>query len=305
MARLERLINLTATLLDADRLLSTEELRRRVPGYPDEESAFHRAFERDKETLRDMGVPIEIELVDPLEPNSHGYRVSKDAYYLRDPGLAPDELAALRLAASAVRLEGARGVEALWKLGGATSEQELAPPMASLPGSEQLPVLFSAVGERRTATFRYHGEDRTVDPFDLSFRNGHWYLGGRDHANDGRRTFRLDRFESRARPGPPGAFERPAVPPAAPAQPWEWGDEESVVASLVVDATHAGPAVELLGADAVRERHDDGSVVLAVSVTNRPAFRSFVLGFLDHAEVLGPAELRDDIVSWLRSLCRP
>ena len=94
-----------------------------------------------------------------------GYGVSKDAYYLRDPGLAPDELAALRLAASAVRLEGARGVEALWKLGGATSEQELAPPMASLPGSEQLPVLFSAVGERRTATFRYHGEDRTVDPF--------------------------------------------------------------------------------------------------------------------------------------------
>src|SRR5207244_11211381 len=101
MTRLERLINLTATLLEADRLLSTEELRRRVPGYPDEESAFHRAFERDKETLRDMGVPIEIELLDPLDPNSYGYGVSKDAYYLRDPGLAPDDLAALRLAPSA------------------------------------------------------------------------------------------------------------------------------------------------------------------------------------------------------------
>ena len=34
-------------------------------------------------------------------------------------------------------------------------------------------------------------------------------------------------------------------------------------------------------------------------MTNRSAFRSFVLGFLDHAEVLGPSELRDDMVAWL------
>jgi predicted DNA-binding transcriptional regulator YafY len=51
----------------------------------------------------------------------------------------------------------------------------------------------------------------------------------------------------------------------------------------------------------VEERRQDGSVVLAVHVTNRPAFRSFVLGFLDHAEVLGPPDLRDDMVSWLEA----
>src|SRR5204862_5864787 len=45
-----------------------------------------------------------------------GYRVPPEDYYLRDPGLAPDELAALHLAAQVVRLEGA--TEALWKLGG-------------------------------------------------------------------------------------------------------------------------------------------------------------------------------------------
>jgi predicted DNA-binding transcriptional regulator YafY len=44
-------------------------------------------------------------------------------------------------------------------------------------------------------------------------------------------------------------------------------------------------------------------VVLAVSVTNRPAFRSFVLGFLDHAQVLGPAELRAEMVEWLEAQC--
>jgi predicted DNA-binding transcriptional regulator YafY len=44
-------------------------------------------------------------------------------------------------------------------------------------------------------------------------------------------------------------------------------------------------------------------VVLGVAVANRDAFRSFVLGFLDHAEVLGPPELRDDTVRWLEALC--
>jgi predicted DNA-binding transcriptional regulator YafY len=41
---------------------------------------------------------------------------------------------------------------------------------------------------------------------------------------------------------------------------------------------------------------------VALRVTNRDAFRSFVLGFLDHAEVLGPDELRDDLVAWLTAL---
>jgi predicted DNA-binding transcriptional regulator YafY len=43
-------------------------------------------------------------------------------------------------------------------------------------------------------------------------------------------------------------------------------------------------------------------VVVTLGVTNRDAFRSFVLGFLDHAEVLGPDELRADIVGWLEAV---
>ena len=38
---------------------------------------------------------------------------------------------------------------------------------------------------------------------------------------------------------------------------------------------------------------------MRLAVTNREAFRSFVLGLLDHAEVLEPAELRADMVAWL------
>jgi predicted DNA-binding transcriptional regulator YafY len=46
----------------------------------------------------------------------------------------------------------------------------------------------------------------------------------------------------------------------------------------------------------------DGSVVLELPVTNRDALRSFVLGFLDHAELLEPQELRDDLVAWLQEV---
>ena len=46
---------------------------------------------------------------------------------------------------------------------------------------------------------------------------------------------------------------------------------------------------------------DDGSVVVELAVTNRDAFRSFVLGLLDHAEVLAPPELRADVVDWLEA----
>jgi predicted DNA-binding transcriptional regulator YafY len=83
------------------------------------------------------------------------------------------------------------------------------------------------------------------------------------------------------------------------------GDDEPVSARLLVDADHAGWAVGQVGVEAEESRRKDGSVVLAVTVTNRSAFRSFVLGFLDHAEVLDPPELRDELISWLEKMCIP
>ena len=81
------------------------------------------------------------------------------------------------------------------------------------------------------------------------------------------------------------------------------GDGAAVEGRLLVDGDQASWAIAHVGPSAVEERRDDGSVVLAVPVTNREAFRSFVLGFLDHAEVLGPPELRDDMTAWLEALC--
>lgn len=305
MHRLERLINLVAALLHADRPLTTEELRQRLPGYADDKGAFRRAFERDKEALRDLGIPVVVEPVDDAtQPGVLGYRIPKEEYYLRDPGLEPDELAALHLAASAVRLEGASGVEALWKLGGEVAEEGPAPAVAALPGTAHLAPLFAAISSRRRVGFVYRSRARGVDPWRLSFRNGHWYLAGHDHDAGDERMFRLDRIESAIdATGPDGAFPRPPHGGAQP-PPWELGGDEPRTARLLVDAGQAAWAAGHVGPEAVEEWLPDGAVVLAVRVTNRDAFRSFVLGFLDHAEVLGPSELRSDFVDWLEVVCR-
>jgi proteasome accessory factor B len=345
-AKLERLLNLTAALLDTARPLTAAELRRRVPGYPEEGPAFHRAFERDKDDLRELGIPLRRERVIVDGRETDGYRVPPEEYYLRDPGLAPDELAALHLAARVVRLEGV--TEALWKLGGEGLRSEgLAPreaeaaglgrvpagsgpteaeggglrsgaagsgpneeamPLAEVPSDPRLPAVFAALVDRHPLRFRYAsgrsgavaGEERLVDPWRLDFQRGRWYLSGYDHGRDAARSFRIDRIVGDFDVQQTSRFERPASPhPGVRLQPWELGSEPPVVARLLVDAEQAPWAVQHVGAEAIAERRADGSVVLSLAVVNLDAFRSFVLTFLDHAEVLGPPTLRAGMVEWL------
>jgi predicted DNA-binding transcriptional regulator YafY len=317
-AKLERLLNLTALLLNTPRPLSAQEVRDRIESYPDDLAAFRRAFERDKDALRAMGFPLEVaEVPGQLQPVD-GYRIPKDRYYLPDPGLTPEELAALRLASSVVRLEGASAHEGLLKLGGLVGDTGgpgaggSAGPggpgtdgtaVVALSGAPDLGPLFGAIADRTPVRFTYRGERRTVDPYRLDYQRGRWYLTAYDHLRLAERLFRLDRFESRieALDGP--RFERPSTNvPGGPMEPWQLGEGDPVEARLLVDAPQAPWVAQHLGADAVVEQRPDGAVVVAMTVTNRDNFRSFLLNFLDNAEVLSPPELRADVVSWLERL---
>ena len=104
----ERLLNLVLCLLATRRYLSVGQIRSAVPGYGEggaDDEAFRRMFERDKEELRDLGIP--------LETGSHsvwdddvGYRIARRNYELPDVHLEPDEAAALGLAARLWRSAG-------------------------------------------------------------------------------------------------------------------------------------------------------------------------------------------------------
>jgi proteasome accessory factor B len=303
-SRLERLLNLLALLLDTQRPLTRDQIVAQIPGYPVEKTANRRAFERDKETLRGLGVPISVE---PVDGNETGYRVRPDEYYLPDLDLTPDETAALHVAVSAVSLGVGEGRGALLKLGG--FGEEAASPIASLPIAPALADLFDASRRRAVVTFTYRGERRAVEPWVLSSRRGRWYVVGHDHGRGAIRSFRADRVEGDVAIGEPGAYEVPGDfrPEAHLGEhPWLFGDEAPLTARVLVDPEAvAGFEVALGTADATWERRADGSAVVEVPVVDRAAFRSFVLGFLEHAEVLEPLELRDDIVAWLERIVSP
>src|SRR4051812_30943210 len=116
--KLERLLNLTAALLDTRRPLTVEEIGGLIPRYPDDPASFRRTFERDKDDLRERGIPVEVVYPNGNDNSRAGYLIPPERYYLPDPGLEPDELAALRLAVGAIRGEGSSEGDAFRKLGG-------------------------------------------------------------------------------------------------------------------------------------------------------------------------------------------
>lgn len=300
--RFERLTNLLATLLDTRRPLSLDELLDLVPGYPPDPDSARRQFERDKDTLRGIGVPIELE--EDRHSETVGYRVRPGDYELPPLDLTPEETAALHVAVQAMRLEGGEGREALWKLGGADAPD--VPPLAALPNVPALPALVEASRTRARVTFRHRGKERHLDPYAVVFRGGNWYAVGQDADREAIRSYRADRIEGEVVLGPPGSFERPEDFDADAAlhdEPWRYGDDEPVGARVAVDAVVTPWVLRRLGLDASAvETTADGNTVVPLTVTNREAFRTFVLSLLDHAVVLEPEELRADVVGWLRAI---
>jgi predicted DNA-binding transcriptional regulator YafY len=301
--RLERLVNLTATLLDTRRPLTLDELAERLePSYPEDKVARRRAFERDKETMRDLGIPISVEAVDAFG-GEVGYSIHPGDYYLPDLDLTTDERAALHLAVSAVRLEGGEARSGLRKLGGV--EGSGAPPLARLEVTPALADCFDAVAGRRGLEFGYRGEPRTLEPYGIVHRFGHWYVVGRDVDRDAPRAFRVDRIEGRPVAGAAGAFEPPSGTDPMDyvrGDPLAYGEGSPVLARVRVDASRAPLVVDELGEEAVVARAGDGSVLVELQVVNQEAFRTWVLGLLEHAEVVAPPALRAGLVAWLEAI---
>jgi len=304
MSKLERLLNLTALLLDTERPLRIEDIGRLMEGYPPDPASFRRTFERDKDDLREMGIPVEVVQVDLHNQTALGYRIPADRYYLADPGLDPDEMAALKLAMGAVRLDGIATQETLRKLGDASEGADAAPELASVPTPPAIGELHVAINEHRLVEFTYNGAVRTVEPQRLEYQRGRWYLGGFDRLRDERRSFRLDRVDGAITSSEPGAFTPRGEGPGTGMRfdPWRHGDDPPVTAVLRIDPTQAGLSRGYVSEEASWVDHPDGSATLTVEVTNRRAFRTFVLGFLDHAEILEPPELRDELLEWLGAL---
>jgi predicted DNA-binding transcriptional regulator YafY len=305
--RLERVTDLLLVLLETTTPLSLREIAHRVPGYPESHAARRQAFERDKRLLRDEGVPV---LVIPIEGEDQlGYRVDPDSYYLPDLGLEAEEQAALNLAVAGVHFGQPIGRDALVKLGagGESAVRSTGPPLVDLRSVEALPalpVVFDAIRQSALIEFSYRGERRHVDVAGLRFRKGYWYLVGFDRDRGEARTFRVDRIEGMPDIGQPSSSELPSdfdVDSSFDRDPWQFGSGEELEVDVLIDGVASGRVIAELGSDAVLERRDDNTIVVRLSVTDVGALTLWVLDLLDHAEVLGPPEVRSAVVERLRA----
>ena len=221
--RRERLLNLLAALLETRPGLTREEIVTNVSlGYPPAPESARKAFERDKASLRAMGVPVR----EDDRENESRYRVDPKEYYLPDLDLSDEELAALHVAVTGISLGagGGEGAGALMKLGGLEGTGGL--PVAELPLVDTLAPLFDASRRRCVVEITYRGRDRQVEPWGLTSKFGHWYVVGQDLGSGEMRVFRADRIEGDVVATEPGAFTVPSdfrADAYLADQPWEYG----------------------------------------------------------------------------------
>jgi proteasome accessory factor B len=201
----ERLLNLTMALLGTRTFLTKSQILSTVAGYEGNPESLDRMFERDKDDLRELGIPIEVQATDPLFDDEPGYRIERRSYQLPALQFTAREMGWLSVAAQAWQRAALSGpaTEGLRKLiaTGAEPEEEHEPLLQLSTPEPAFPVLYDAVRDRRVVRFSYRragsesSQERTADPWGLLSNGGRWYLVGRDHDRDQVRVFRLSRIE--------------------------------------------------------------------------------------------------------------
>lgn len=233
--KVQRWTDLLAALLRRTFPVDFATLRQEVPAYCEpgrSDATTMRMFERDKDDLRALGVPIESVLDDAGSLSR--YRLASRRFYLpylhlaaerpaaikrpRGPGyqrlpllaFEPEELDAVARAAQRVAALGDPALAhearvAMRKLGhdlpiavASHSTEHIA--LDPAPAAAVLDLLNDALRRRKLLTFTYRSmergaeEARSVEPYGLVFLSGHWYLIGRDRDADARRQFRVSRI---------------------------------------------------------------------------------------------------------------
>lgn len=322
----ERLFNLVAWLLDSPHPVSLDKVRERVAGYEDSagDAAFKRMFERDKEELRAMGIPLEY--VDSgFSEEEKGYRIDRSKLFLPKIDFTADESVALALAASLIGRQTdfpyrQAMAGAFRKLRFEMEPGELSDEALDLPvtlalspdkpdAAVRLDAFLDALAQRCTVMFSYRSASsgrsgkRRVDPYGVFYHQGAWYLVGRCHARDEPRVFRVDRVSGKVRLAL-GGEEGPDYEIPADFDPtdyseraiWELGELDACSEARVVFSKDLARAMirELTG-KAVVKTLSDGRLEAVIAVRNQAFFLSWLRGLGEACELLEPAAWRAEL----------
>jgi proteasome accessory factor B len=313
----ERLLNLVICLLYTRRPLSKAKIRDAVPQYGTSASveAFDRMFERDKDELRELGIPLVTEPYDVLFDDEPGYRIDRREYALPEISFAADELAVLGLASRAWAQATLAGpaAQALRKLEAAGVERDDSSLIGIVPRVRTVEPAFNDVKNAVLRhvpiafTYRTAGTGqvatRHVQPWAIASWHGHWYLTGFDTDKDAPRVFRLGRIDGDVKiEGRSHSYEVPE------------GHEPKAMISAVAVERPPQPATLRVRVDAghgLRRQArsiqdvDDAWSVATVDFTDTETFASEICSFGADVVVQGPPELRGAVVRRLTGALGP
>lgn len=312
----ERLVNLALFLAATPRPITAEECRSAGLGYPEgqDDGAFIRMFERDKDALRAAGLVISV----AVDGETEAYRLDASATYARPVALAADEVSVIHAVGAALAddtsfpfredLALAIGKLTHSPLGDATRATTADARPRAGEGADAR-ALAEAVTARKWVTFGYTNalgsvSQRRLEPYGMFFREGSWYVAGHDVADGVTKTFAVGRIRdlavNAARQKSPD-FDRPIGFDVADHErlPFQIGP---VVATAVVrfDADVAWRAEGLARGRGTLVPASDGSAEWTVEVADLGRLASWLVKEGPGLVPAFPPELGEELAAGLR-----
>jgi proteasome accessory factor C len=326
--KLIRQLSLISYLMAERRPVTAPEIRRDVEGYSVmNEDAFARRFYADRSELEALGIVLAVEKpVDGLVEQEN-YSLPPENFHLPPIEFTDKELAALHTALQLLDGEFAYAEplrlalqQISWGRPSPLSSPEqntVALGITGSPGghevSQRLAKIETAIFRRKTITFDYYtmerGElgSRKVDPYQLLYRGGQFYVVGRSHERGAIRVFRLSRIRGKVGYATKAEhdFQRPTdFDPRAYANriDWQFGDAIGT-AEIWISNRIAWQIERHFGRyGEIRSAGEDGDIIFVTGYANARQVIAWVLGLGENARIVGPAELAAELQERLRLL---
>jgi proteasome accessory factor C len=324
--KLIRQLSLISYLMAERRPVTAPEIRRDVEGYSVmNEDAFARRFYADRSELEALGIVLNVEKpVDGLVEQEN-YSLPPENFHLPPIEFTDEELAALRTALQLLDGEFAYAEplrlalqQISWGRPSPLTTPEQNTVALGITGSagghevsQRLAKIETAIFRRKTIVFDYYTMERDelgarrVDPYQLLYRGGQFYVVGRSHERGAMRVFRLSRIRGKVGYATKAEhdFQRPAnFDPRAYANRIHWQFGEPIGAAEIWIGRRIAWQIERhfgrYGMTSAAGR--DGDLVFTTEYANARQLITWVLGLGEHARVLGPPELVDELTERLQ-----
>jgi proteasome accessory factor BC len=326
--KLIRQLSLISYLMAERRPVTAPEIRRDVEGYSVmNEDAFARRFYADRSELESLGIQLTVEKpVDGLVEQEN-YSLPPENFHLPPIAFTDQELAALHTALQLLDGEFAYAEplrlalqQISWGRPSPLNAPEQSTVALGITGSagghevsQRLAKIETAIFRRKTIIFDYHTMERDevgtrrVDPYQLLYQGGQFYVVGRAHERSAIRVFRLSRIRGKVGYATKAEhdFQRPAnFDPRAYANRIHWqfgapvGNAEVWISGRIAwqIERHFGRYGEMRPAV---DDEDPAARLFVTPYANARQLIAWTLGLGDNARIIGPpelvAELRDRV----------